>query len=305
MGKAARAKAGARATTARRPARRVSPPRKWWGWVAVLAVIAVVAAVVLWQAGRSGDNAHPVALTHVHGLGINPADGTLHVATHDGLYQLPAQGGTPRLVGDGRQDTMGFTVAGPNQFLASGHPAPGQGGPDHLGLIESSDAGVTWKTLSLAGEADFHALRYRHNTVYGYNSVTGQLLTSADRTTWQTRSAVALRDFDVSPADPNILLATAQTGLQRSTDGGATWAQADGPPLLLLAWETTDRLWGITTSGGVQRSTDGGSSWKASGRLAGQATALAAHDNTLYAAVHERGILRSTDGGSTWTTLYD
>jgi photosystem II stability/assembly factor-like uncharacterized protein len=200
---------------------------------------------------------------------------------------------------------MGFTVAGPNQFLASGHPAPGQGGLGHLGLIESNDAGVTWKTLSLAGDADFHALRYRHNTVYGYNSVSGQLLTSTDRTTWKTRAAVALRDFDVSPADPKILLATTETGLQRSTDNGTTWAQVDGPPLLLLAWETSDRLWGITASGEVQRSTDGGSSWKPSGRLAGQATAFATHDNTLYASVHERGILRSTDGGHTWSTLYD
>ena len=75
--------------------------------------------------------------------------------------------------------------------------------------------------------------------------------------------------------------------------------------MLLLAWEATDRLWGVTTSGEVQRSTDGGSSWKASGRLAGQATAFAAHDNTLYASVHEGGIVRSTDGGGTWTTLHD
>ena len=32
-------------------------------------------------------------------------------------------------VGEGLQDTMGFSVVGPDHFLASGHPAPGEGGP--------------------------------------------------------------------------------------------------------------------------------------------------------------------------------
>lgn len=147
-------------------------------------------------------------------------------------------------------------IAGPNRFLASGHPAPGQGGPPHLGLIESTDAGATWTTLSLPGQADFHALRFRHNTVYGYNSVGGQLVASTDKTTWQTRASMPLRDFDVSPTDQQMLLATTETGLQRSSDGGGT-------------------------------------SWNPSGKLAGRATALAAHDGILYAALHERGIYRT------------
>jgi len=303
MGKAARARAArpiqaARRTAAWRPVRRTA-----WGWIAALAVVLVaVVSVVVWQTSRGGESS-TVALTHVHGLGVNPADGTLYVATHDGLYQLSADG-QARLVGDGRQDTMGFTIAGPNQFLASGHPAPGQAGPPHLGLIESGDGGLTWTTRSLAGQADFHALRFRHNTVYGYISTTGQLITSTDKVTWQTRANVSLRDFDVSPAAPNTLLATTETGLQRSTDGGSTWVPAGGPPLLLLAWQTPDRLWGLSTTGDILRSADGGSSWNATGKLAGQATAFAAHEGNLYAAVHEQGILQSTDNGTTWTKLY-
>jgi hypothetical protein len=308
VGKAARTKAAARRATAKPAPRRTPPSRRApWRWIGVgVAVVAAVAALVIWQTGRGGgDRTQPVALTHIHGLGINPADGKLYVATHDGLYQLPADAGTARLVGAGRQDTMGFTIAGPNLFLASGHPAPGQGGPPHLGLIESTDAGATWRTLSLPGQADFHVLRFRHNTVYGYNSVRGQLLASTDKTTWQTRAAMALRDFDVSPTDPQTLLATTDTGPQRSSDGGATWNPAGGPPLLLLAWETADRLWGVTTTGDILRSADGGTNWNPSGKLAGQATAIAAHAATLYAAVHERGIYRSGDGGATWTQIYN
>lgn len=304
MGNAARTEAAARRT----PTRRTPARRTLWGWIgACVAVVAAVAALVVWQTGRGsggGAGGQPAVSTHVHGLGINPADGNLYVATHDGLYQLPAGGGTTRLVGTGRQDTMGFTIAGPNLFLGSGHPAPGQGGPPHLGLIESTDAGVTWTTRSLPGQADFHALRFRHNTVYGYNSVRGQLVASTDKTTWQTRATMPLRDFDVSPTERQTLLAATETGLQRSTDGGTTWTPASGPPLFLLAWEATDRLWGITTTGDVLRSADGGTSWNPSGKLAGQATALAAHDGTLYASMHERGIYRSGDGGATWTQIY-
>lgn len=59
---------------------------------------------------------------HVHGLGIDPADGSLFVATHTGLFRTPAGEQRAIRVADRYQDTMGFTVVGPNRFLGSGHP---------------------------------------------------------------------------------------------------------------------------------------------------------------------------------------
>jgi hypothetical protein len=59
---------------------------------------------------------------HIHGLGVNPADGVLYAGTHHGIYRF-ADGRGPELVGGVVQDFMGFTVAGPDQFLGSGHPA--------------------------------------------------------------------------------------------------------------------------------------------------------------------------------------
>jgi hypothetical protein len=70
--------------------------------------------------------------------------------------------------------TWDFTVTGPGQLLASGHPGQGQGGSSSVGLIESKDAGQTWRTRSLSGEADFHALEYLHDRVYRLSSMTGQ-----------------------------------------------------------------------------------------------------------------------------------
>jgi hypothetical protein len=78
------------------------------------------------------------ALDHVHGLGVNPADDTLYIASHSGVYQVTQDGAVER-VADRYQDTMGFAVVGPGNFLASGHPD----------LIESNDAAKTWTALSL------------------------------------------------------------------------------------------------------------------------------------------------------------
>ncbi|MEJ7704408.1 MAG: hypothetical protein WKF47_12385 [Geodermatophilaceae bacterium] len=47
-----------------------------------------------------------------------PHDGVLYAATHSGLFRLP-EGGDPERVANRYQDTMGFTVTGPNTFLGS------------------------------------------------------------------------------------------------------------------------------------------------------------------------------------------
>ena len=245
-----------------------------------MVAVAVVAVAVVWAAGGaapetgSGSGAGE-RLEHIHGLGVDPADGALYAATHHGVFRLAGDGAATRM-GEGRQDTMGFTIAGPRHFLASGHPAPGGGGPDHLGLVESTDAGVTWTTLSLPGQADFHALRFRHGVVYGLNSVTGQLMASRDKTTWESRSTLGPRDLAVSPTDPQLLLATTASGPVRSTDGGRTWTTAGGPVLALLDWQSIDRLWGVATTGGVLRSADGGASWTKTGQASGIPAAFTA-----------------------------
>jgi hypothetical protein len=59
-------------------------------------------------------------VVHVHGLGINPRDGALFAATHTGLFVIGD--GTATRVTERFQDTMGFTVVGPDYFLGSGHP---------------------------------------------------------------------------------------------------------------------------------------------------------------------------------------
>ena len=237
------------------------------------------------------------AFGHVHGLGMDPADAALYAGTHYGLFRISEDGGSSR-VADRVQDYMGFTVVGPHHFLASGHPGKGQDGPSSLGLIESTDAGQTWRPLSLAGKADFHALEARHGLVYGFNAITGRFMVSQDTKTWDVRSTLPLADFTVSPADADLVVATTEQGLARSDDGGRTFRVIKGAPLLLLVnWSDDSTLVGAAPDGTIYASSDDGASWQRRGSLEAAPEALQAISKDLIYAATGEGVLTSTDGG--------
>lgn len=293
----------------RAPSRSASPERRR-AVLAFLATVIVLVAVAVFLLTRGEDGTGQQAdtagagMAHVHALGVDPQDGALYAGTHYGLFRVPDQG-TATLIADRVQDFMGFTVVGPNQYLASGHPGEGQDGPSSLGLIESVDGGQTWRTLSLAGEADFHALEARHGRVYGLNSMTGALMVSEDRQTWETRSQTPMADFAISPDDPDVLLATTQPGVARSEDGGRSFTVVpDAPILLLLSWAEDGTIVGADPDGTVHASTDDGLTWDQRGDLGAAPEALTATgDNEVYAAIDE-AILYSDDGGRTFAVRY-
>jgi photosystem II stability/assembly factor-like uncharacterized protein len=271
--------------------------------VAVVLVLGVGFFVATRDAGPgSGDDA---TMEHIHGLGVDPADGTVYAGTHYGLFRISPDGEEAERVADRVQDFMGFTVAGPDRFLASGHPGEGQEGPGSVGLIESTDAGETWTGLSLAGEADFHALEFRHDRVYGLNAMTGEFMMSNDLSTWETRSSLAMADFAVSPEDPNILLATTQDGLARSTDGGRTFSVVENAPLVqLVGWADDGTIAAVTPDGVVYSSRDAGTTWTEGAELGGAPEALTVESATKIYAAANGTVLASQDGGRTFTALY-
>jgi hypothetical protein len=293
---------------ARRPSPMDRRPRVRWLVVGLL--------VVLVAAGCSNDRlAAPSAalsddpgLVHVHGLGINPADGVLYAATHTGLFTV--RDGTATRVADRYQDTMGFTVVGAHHFLGSGHPDardpqlydPGR--RPLLGLIESRDAGRSWRPLSLLGDADFHALQVAHGRVYGYDATGGRFMVTGDRRNWQVRSKLELASFAVSPSDPELVVAATERGLVRSRDGGRRWQPIRGPAAVLLDWERPGGLWVMTADGELWHSREGGGRWVQRGKLNGQPEALLAHGSDLYVAVAQLGVVTSADQGRSWRVLY-
>lgn len=257
------------------------------------------------RASRVAAGTPDPGISHVHGLGVDPSDGVLYAATHYGLFRVP-EGGPATRVAELYQDTMGFTVTGPNTFLGSGHPDLRDDDlPPLLGLIKSTDRAQTWQSVSLLGKADFHALHAAHGLVYGWDATSGTLMVSDDAgSTWTTSSRVPLRDFAVSPDDADALLATTEQGLMRSADRGRTFSPADGPALVVLAWHSSDSLWGLGRGGQVYLSEDGGDSWRQRGMLEGEPEAFAVEQGVLYAAIAQKGILASTDGGRTWKVRY-
>jgi photosystem II stability/assembly factor-like uncharacterized protein len=270
---------------------------------AVLALVAV--AAVLFFVGRDGDTgtttASPAAMAHVHGLAVDPADGQLLAGTHFGAFRIGADGELEQF--GPTQDFMGFSVAGPGHYLASGHPGAGQSGPGNLGLIESTDGGKSWETVSLAGKADFHTLKARHGRVYGHSGE--QLMVSEDKKSWDERARIALVDLAVSPDDVDTIVVTTQQGLGISTDGGKSFQGLPNAPLLaLLAWTDEGMLVGVDPDGGVHVSDDGGQTWSERGSAGGQPAALAATDSQIFVATAEGSVVESSDGGKTFTTRY-
>lgn len=109
--------------------RRMPAPR-----VLVAALAALAATGLAACGGDEGSSAvgesqsalvqEPTPLEHIHGVGINPADGRLFIATHNGLFTAAEGESTPTQVGTTEQDIMGFSVVGPNRLVGSGHPDP-------------------------------------------------------------------------------------------------------------------------------------------------------------------------------------
>ena len=284
-----------------------------------LFVVAVLVAVpaLIWAGirltGRDREPSFTVGdpgVSHVHGLGVNPADEALYIATHHGTFRLGSDRKVER-VGESYQDTMGFTVAGADRFLGSGHPdSEGfrRGQPPRLGLIESTDAGKTWRSVSLSGEVDFHGLAFAHGRVYGWDSGSGRFMVSSDTKSWDTRSALPLTNFAVDPADEAHLLGSGPGGLLRSGDGGRTWATMPGPLLVVFSWTAAAGLVGVTEDGAVHHSSDAGASWVAAGQLPGSPQAVQAAAEAWYAAAADEGgttgIYRSSDAGRNWELYY-
>jgi hypothetical protein len=267
--------------------------------------VGLTSAAIAACSSNTADNTPAVVpgMVHIHGLGINPADNQLYMATHYGLFRA-GDGQAPQRVGDLAQDFMGFTVTGDDEFLASGHPDPAdRSQPPHLGLIKSDDAGQTWDSMSLKGSADFHALEYRHNRIYGHDSQSGKVMVSIDEQTWQSRAGIAAFDLAVSPVDANDVLATTRQGLLRSTDGAMTFSPVVGAPaLVFVGWPDSGQLVGADAQGTLYTSTDA-ETWKPRHPLNATPQALlAAGDGQVYAAT-DTAIYVSNDDGATVSVL--
>lgn len=270
-----------------------------------LSTVALLTALIGCGEGSSkSEGGGRADLEHIHGLGVNPKDGALFIATHFGLFRAGEGEQTPERVGESRQDVMGFSMLGSDRFLGSGHPAPDQAAPPNLGLIRSDDGGRSWSSVSLSGEADFHVLRSAGQRVYGFDAGNARFLVSANAgRDWQELELPDLMiDLAIDPTAATHLVTATESGLYRSANGGKNWRLLTDETAGLLAWSREGALYLLDGVGDVQRSKDGGKRWKKVGSIGGQPVAFAsAGEHDLYAALPDGTVKRSINGGRSWS----
>ena len=238
--------------------------------------------------------------THVHGLSVNGETGQVLLATHEGLFDASKK---PAVKIGPTNDLMGFT-GGMDQgsFYASGHPGEGSTLPGPLGLIKTSDGGETWEQLSRQRESDFHALTVTKSGIIAFD---GTLRTSPDGKSWKTVDGGFTPAVLAGNPYSDTVLATTQEGVQRSTDGGATWAlEKSSPVIQFAALAGASEAVGVEPGGIVHYSADGGATWTRKGQISGDVQAIAATEGSdgspwIWAAT-TAGLVVSTDGGATF-----
>ena len=271
----------------------------------------LVAAAALTGCGGGSDNdpapkpgvVREDTIEHIHGLGINPGDGALFIASHSGLFRMTPQGPGPERVGDLRQDTMGFTVVGPDQFLGSGHPDARTDDLPHLGLIASEDAGKSWKPRSLRGRVDLHALTASGKHVFAFDSLSSQLLVSNDRGAewagYQPPGPVLALAAD--PGNHRRVVAGTTKGVYYSRDAAASWRRAREVPAGLVSWAPGGSAFHVDANGVVRVSEDDGRTWKRRGNMGTKPAAIAAAGGLVVIADERGGIFESGDAGKTFS----
>lgn len=281
---------------------------------------ALVASIAL--AGCT-DAASQVALPDVHGLTYN-GDGTkLYVAVHDGLVVYSdgrwSKGSEPR------HDYMGFSGTR-KHFFASGHPAPGSGMVNPLGLMLSADGGKTWSKRGLQGESDFHLLAagFENDAVYVYTHAPNSKMKQAgihytlnQGFTWQRAAASGLNGklsaLTVHPTDAAVVAAATDAGVFLSRDHGARFEPlAAGRQALGIKFDLDGKsLWfgSFDTAPSLQRvSLDGPRRENAAlPSLGRDAVAYIAQNparpDEIAIATFERSVFVSPDRGKTWKEI--
>jgi photosystem II stability/assembly factor-like uncharacterized protein len=147
------------------------------------------------------------------------------------------------------------------------------------------------------------------SAIYGFDTVLGGIVASSDGgLSFDERFAppgeALVLDLAIDPHEHRHLLASTQSAIFSSPDGGNTWRRLSSGAESRLAWMTPG-LYRADADRSVQTSTDGGISWQRVGELPRPPGKLVEMpDGTLYAALTDGSIVTSRDGGRSWKSLF-
>ena len=261
-------------------------------------------------------------LHHVHGLAFTPDGKALVVPAHVGLA-VYRDGRWERAAGPAH-DLMGFSL-GERAIYSSGHPAPNTPLANPLGLVKSTDGGKTWQSLSLAGEADFHAMAvgYRSGAVYVVNGAPnsrmprpGIYFTTDDGGSWKRSETAGLAaeviGIAAHPTEARTVAVGTLGGLYLSRDSGARFERiGDASPVPAVAFDLDGKHLYFSGEGGSKLSRialDGrGNTSLGLPRIGSDVVFYIAQNpakpSELAIATRKRQVFLSRDAGRTWTQI--
>lgn len=202
---------------------------------------------------------------------------------------------------------------------------------DRTGLLRSDADGTTWTPIPVPGGdpvlnplSTFRIDPFDPNRFavarFNQSGADQALHFSPDRgSSWATVAggsglpAGSIWTVEFSPHTEGVLLAAHESGLYRSTDGGANWVLLYTPPegiLYRLLFDPSDprTIYAGGSEGGIFISTDRGDTWSpAPSDPAGVevSTFAPGANGAVHAATFQSGLLTTRDHGQSWTPGID
>ena len=243
-----------------------------------LSVFAIVALMAL---SNSASAETLDSVSHIHQVKV--VENKMLVLTHEGLYELVKKN-EMKLVGKEKLDIMGFTALGKTLY-ASGHPAQGSKAPNPVGLIKSTDGGISWKSVSLVGKVDFHFLEGAGTDLYGADSQSGNLIYSADSgKTWRSLGANTFEDIAVSPKVSGAAIALKDSELLLTENAFKTSVKIKSAlKFTQIEWRNSG-LYALSGNS-LYKSTNMGRDWTELSKFKGALGILSASDQLMLVTV--------------------
>ncbi|HEX6465562.1 MAG TPA: SBBP repeat-containing protein, partial [Vicinamibacterales bacterium] len=253
-------------------------------------------------------------LSRSNAVGVD-GSGNAYIAGQTNGNSLPLAGNTPTSPWDhafvmkfdasGSSLLFGTWIGGYGPDAATGIAVTGDGTAYVAGYTHSVD-GIA--APSTSGGSPYQPLP---NGPTFKSTDGGQAFTNVN-TAVSTRGSAG---FAIDPTDPStVYQATLDTGVLKTTDGGADWTihgATPGPtksirdvavnpatPSVLLATSVDNG-----NIGPIWRSTDGAATWTEVAPF-GTFVAFAPSNPFIAYAMHSGGIFKSVDAGATWTQVY-